>query len=233
MPVSSRRAAVPRLREVIAAYRAEHATLEQGARNLLARLQQSDAAAKAFARLMRGAADFERILQKGPPYPSDVQISPPRCNYTLQHKAAELLTICIEAESNARAFRLENAKAKTMSARADRLDKAVAKLDAQLRKFVADVAEAYVLAGQTLAGTPQQPSLPHDAPPVSIFERPSVDLHSVDLQHAFDAIARWLAWGKGIADAEIARLGATRKHKDEGAATQYAATGTSAQLRRE
>jgi hypothetical protein len=113
-------------------------------------------------------------------------------------------------DRTARNFRLEITKAETTLVQAERLDEAAAKLHAKLRKFVADVAECYALGGQTLAGWREQASLPQDSPPVSIFEQPSVDL-----QHTFDTIARWLAWGKGIASAEVARLGATRKRRSK------------------
>lgn len=195
MPVSSRQAAVPRLREVILAYRAEHTTLEQRASKLLARLQQSDVAAKAFKRLMHGAAAFERILQKGPPFPSDVVISPPRCNYTKEQKAAEILTICIEADGVARDFPLWIAKAETTLERAKRLDKAAAKLRSLVAKF-----------------DEQKVQVPSSVLGLSIFD-PSADIAA--LKHALNSFTRRIDLSRGAAEATIAQLGATRKRRSK------------------
>lgn len=239
MSASPRRAAVPLFREVIAGYRAEHPALDQHANDLLGRLRQSDDATKAFKQLMLGAADFDRVLARGPPYPKKWCISPPRCNFTKEQKAAELLTICIGAEELARTFQREITKAQAILTRADKLAKDVTKLHAKnaadfharLRKFIDDIAKSYALGAQTLAGGREQASLPHDSPPVSIFERPAIALHSVNPQLDLDAINRWLDWGKGVASADLARLGVSRKDIAETAKEGAAIWWLGAQVR--
>ena len=191
MAISSRRAGAARLRQAVDAYRTEQKDkLDQHARAVLDRLAGSPKAAKAFEGLWKEG--------RGPRI-----ISSPRSNYSPEQKAAELVTICIEADGYARAFGLEIAKAETVLVRAERFDKAVA----ELRKFVAEVAE-------------QRVQVPSSVLTLSIFDPPA-DISA--LKDALDLIARWIDWSRGVAEANIAQLGATRKRRSKEAADKTAA----------
>jgi len=171
------------LGEAIKAFRAEGMDqLDKPALELLARLEKSSEATKAFERLMK---------ERRPPR----IISPPRSNYNSQQKAAELLTICIAADGCVRNFRLEIAKAETTLVRAVRLDRAIA----ELRKFVGE----------------QRHQVPSSVWGLSAFEPPA-DIAA--LKYAVDLIARQIEWSRGVANATIAQLGATRKRRSKEAA---------------
>jgi hypothetical protein len=134
----------------------------------------------------------------------------------LKDRLAEacILTACIEADDVARTFDRRISKQKDVSVRAKRWDEAVA----LLRKFVAEVSDQKELLRVGLAG--------FDLWSLAIFEPPA---DNAALQHALDLIASSIEWRRGVAEANVAHLGATRdagiKQAAENAAIWVLAAG--------
>ncbi len=126
----------------------------------------------------------------------------------LKDRRAEacILTACIEADNIARTFLRRIEKQKDLLVRAKRWDEAVA----ILRNEVADRKEPLNL----------------DIWSLSIFEPPA---DNAALEHALDLIASSIKWQRGIAEANLAYLGATRntgiKQAAENAAIWIVAAG--------
>jgi hypothetical protein len=218
MPSSSLRTEAPRLRAAIKAYRIEKVgSLDEAGRSLLTELEKNGKAAQAFRRLMEGAVSFGQLLEeleRGRRLPRAIILSPPRCNYTVEQKAAELLTICIEADSISRAFQSEIAITETVLLRLGRLDHTISEMQRELGKLFAVVDKHF--------GTP-----PH-LQGLAMFKTPS---DRATLDSALNLISRWVNHASSLADANIARLGATRKKRAEGAAENAAIWHLGAQVR--
>jgi hypothetical protein len=127
---------------------------------------------------------------------------------------ARVVRACVEAQNVARTFSRRLKQQKDVLVRAKRWDRAVA----ELRKFVAEVADQKEPQRVGLVG------LDHWS--LSIFEPPA---QNAELKHALDLIASAIEWRRGIAEANMADLGATRdayiKQAPENAAIWVLAAG--------
>jgi hypothetical protein len=117
-------------------------------------------------------------------------------------QAVEVLTICIEADDLFRTFprRIRNAEKNFQLA--ENLGQAVAKL----RKFAPEFHGQKVPLPSDLAGLPQ-------------FDPPA-DIAAV--KDALRLIARWIDWGRGVAEITLAQIGTTRKTQPKQAAENAA-----------
>ena len=118
-----------------------------------------------------------------------------RLNPRDQRAEACLLTACIEADEIARTFHARMKTQKNALGRARRWDEAIA----VLRKFVDEVGEQNEILRVGLASL--------DLWSLSIFVPPA---KTADLEDALDLIESSIEWRRGIAEANLAHLGATR-----------------------
>jgi len=161
---------------------------------------------RAGTRCLRQAVDAYRTEQQGRLNQAAVKLlarladsrdaSKAFARLKLTHTRPEvcLLSACIEADKVARTFHQRITKQKDVLGRAKRWQEALG----VLRKFVAEVAASEAMC-EEVAG--------FDLWSLSIFEPPA---KRAELVNALDLIAASIDWRRGIAEANIAHLGATR-----------------------